>query len=98
MALRFLAATTAILVTVVTGAQAGGASKSGGAQALLCYTKVNVPDRFEMTKKLVTPARQMWVQRKDQLQLVEVPAIYEEVRTLAERAHVVLRETPCITG
>ncbi|MGR3467708.1 MAG: hypothetical protein ACU0CI_07485, partial [Shimia sp.] len=75
-----------------------GRAAQGGAQAVLCYVKVDVPDRFVMTKKLVTPARQMWVQRKDQLQLVEVPAIYEEVRTLAERAHTLLREAPCATG
>ncbi|MGR3435017.1 MAG: hypothetical protein ACU0CO_09045 [Shimia sp.] len=66
-----------------------------GSRVLECYEERLVPTRYGRKKTLVEPARKAWVKRKDQVQLVELPAVYEEERVVLEPAHRVLSQVPC---
>lgn len=69
-----------------------------GERALLlaCFKEVTVPARFEVKHILLTPAKRQYVKRLfGRIDLVEIPAVYVEERTLLEPEHILLRQVQC---
>lgn len=66
------------------------------ARLLACFEEVVVPAKYNVKKILVTPAKQQYIKRlSGRIELVEIPAVYREERTLVSPEATELREIAC---
>lgn len=66
------------------------------ARLLACFKEVLVPAKYSVKHVLLTPAKRQYVKRLfGRIDLVEIPAVYVEEKTLVEPEHILLRQVVC---
>ncbi|MEL6609351.1 MAG: hypothetical protein AAFO93_10630 [Pseudomonadota bacterium] len=86
--------TVALLFAVATRASAE-VRLDPNHRLIACYEEVTIPAEFYVTKKLLKEAERKYIRRNNRIELIENPAIYEEIRTLKSPRQNVLREISC---
>ncbi len=64
-------------------------------RTVACFDKVYVEPEFNLSKKLIQPAKRVYVKRGGLIELVEYAAVYREYKTKVKDGYWVLREIVC---
>lgn len=60
-----------------------------------CYERVLVPAEYNTKKIKIKDARQVYIKRKNRIELVEYAPVYREEKTLVKKEYYVMREISC---
>lgn len=86
----------ALIRMAVLAALAGPAAAGDPHERLLaCYEEKMMPPKYHVEKRLVSPVFHKYYRRNGRVELVEIPAVYREIKTEIEPAYKLLVEIPC---
>jgi len=94
--LAVLLATAAAARTAETGDETYVKVGDQRARLVACFREVTVPAKYSVKHVLLTPPKRQYIKRRSgRIELVEIPAVYVEERTLLEPEYILLRQIAC---
>ena len=86
----------AILLALVLPFVPSAAAADDNAKRIGCFREFHEPAKYNVTRKKVKDSYRKYIKRTNgRIDLMEYPPVYEEIKTLVEEAHVVIRQVKC---
>ena len=86
----------ALIIALVVPFVPTAAHADENAKPIGCFREFHEPAKYNVTRKKVKDSYRKYIKRTNgRIDLMEYPPVYEEIKTLVEEAHIVMRQVKC---